>query len=151
MPNKTNYVFKWNKEAKTLKIGETSEKNSHFIFLYYYVSHNKITQCLPLNDPISLFQTLYEVSTVITQKMCVFILNRLCIHEQQMFPCRNNFCNKYVKSVISDLYKITKCEIQKTKNKTYLLVYIAIDSKYSFGNDFFTLCFAFANFYWIKY
>ena len=51
--------------------------------------------------------------------MCVFILNRLCIHEQQMFPCRNNFCNKYVKSVISDLYKITKCEIQKTKNKMF--------------------------------
>ena len=45
-----------------------------------------------------------------------------------MFPCRNNFCNKYVKSVISDLYKITKCEIQKTKNKTFLLtVYISLD------------------------
>ena len=61
LPNKTNYVFKWNKETKTLKIGETSEKYSHFIFLYYCVSHNKVTQYLPLYDPISLLQTLYEV------------------------------------------------------------------------------------------
>ena len=34
-----------------------------------------------------------------------------------MFPCRNDFCNKYVKGVISDLYEITKFEIQTTKKK----------------------------------
>ena len=147
MPNKTNYVFKWNKEAKTLKIGETSEKNSHFIFIYYYVSHNKVNQCLPLYDPISLFQTLYEVSTVITQKMCVFTSNRLCIHEQQMFPCRNNFCNKYEKSVISDLYKITKCEIQKNKEQN-VSTYISLDIPNIHSRMIFVCSFfAFANFY----
>ena len=41
----------------------------------------------------------------------------MCTYEKQMFPCRNDFCNKYVKGVISDLYEITKFEIQTTKKK----------------------------------
>ena len=45
----------------------------------------------------------------------------MCIHEKQMFPCRNNFCKKYVKGVISDLYKITKYEIQTKGTKRHYL------------------------------